>query len=103
MASTVCVLCVLCAAGGSPEPPPAALCKIPYANATRAPGAVFACGYGGWCWQTLIAKAKAGSSFWAFPHPALQAEIRGIICLRERNSRSSRGNKWCLLISTVFG
>lgn len=45
---------------------------------------------------------KQGSAFWAFPHPALQAEIRGIICLGKRSSRSSRGNKWCLLISTVF-
>ena len=32
-------------------------CRVPLANATRAPGAVFAHRCGGWCFQTLIVRA----------------------------------------------
>ena len=32
----------------------------------------------------------------SLPRPSLQAEIRGVICLREPSSWSSRGNEWCL-------
>lgn len=35
----------------------------------------------------------------SLPRPALQAEIRGVICLGELNSWSSGGNEWCLLRS----
>lgn len=81
------------------EPPRAVLCKIPCSNAMRAP-ALFAHSVEPGTSKPLSLKLR--SSFPAFPHPALQAEIRDIICLGVQSSRSGRRNKWCLLISAVF-
>lgn len=67
MASVACVLCVLYAARGSAEPPPAALCKIPYANATRTLARCLLKAAGAGVGKSL--SLKQGSSFWASPHP----------------------------------
>lgn len=78
--------------------PGAPLCQIPFANAAAcAPVLCLLTAAGAGASKSL--SSERGSSFRASPHPALQAVIRDLICVRERSSKSSSRNKWCLLIS----